>query len=209
MFTNRKIVIVVLHDVNDEALLETTLLIDLIHGSNRVLMKKIGSNGLNLTDVSEEYLLIFWISEFTHEVELVLRKGARSNPCMVIYDSNSRLSVRQIIQTNIRGILSSNSVSELPNALKVLNSNAYFIRQESLKSILGNISGARTNKILSRRELEVLNLLSHGLTYLEISAKLHISYDTTKTHTNNIYRKLGARNKAEAVNKARGWMILS
>ncbi len=209
MQVDKKIIIVVLNDVNDEALLEVTLLIDLIHGSNRVLMKKISSNGLNLFEVGEDFLLIFWISDVNHETELILKRGAIGNPSLVIYDGSLKQSIRQIIQANIKGIISSNSISELPSALEELSNNRYFICQESLKNVLGKADGARTDKVLSRRELEVLNLLASGLTYLEISAKLHISYDTTKTHTNNIYKKLGARNKAEAVNKARLWMILS
>jgi DNA-binding NarL/FixJ family response regulator len=56
---------------------------------------------------------------------------------------------------------------------------------------------------LSERELEVLTLLASGRANAEIARDLFISVGTVKTHTNNIYRKLGARNRAEALATAR------
>jgi ATP/maltotriose-dependent transcriptional regulator MalT len=56
---------------------------------------------------------------------------------------------------------------------------------------------------LSERELEVLTLLISGRSNREIAQELVISVGTVKTHTNNIYRKLGARNRAEALARAR------
>jgi DNA-binding NarL/FixJ family response regulator len=56
---------------------------------------------------------------------------------------------------------------------------------------------------LSGREREVLALLATGRSNQEIADALVLAIGTVKTHTNNIYRKLGARNRAEAVAKAR------
>ena len=52
---------------------------------------------------------------------------------------------------------------------------------------------------LSERELEVLRVLQQGLTNREIALKLEISVGTVRNHTSSIYRKLGARNRLEAV----------
>jgi LuxR family maltose regulon positive regulatory protein len=56
---------------------------------------------------------------------------------------------------------------------------------------------------LSARELEVLGLLADGLTNLQIAARLVISAGTVKAHTANIFRKLDAANRTQAVTKAR------
>ena len=56
---------------------------------------------------------------------------------------------------------------------------------------------------LSERELEVLALLASGRTNSEIAGALFVSTGTVKSHVNNIYRKLGARNRAEAIARAR------
>ena len=56
---------------------------------------------------------------------------------------------------------------------------------------------------LSERELEVLNLLASGRTNSEVARDLFVAVGTVKSHTGNIYRKLGARNRAEAMARAR------
>jgi DNA-binding CsgD family transcriptional regulator len=51
---------------------------------------------------------------------------------------------------------------------------------------------------LSKREVEVLRLLGHGLTNAEIAARLFISTKTVATHVGNLFAKLQLRNRAEA-----------
>jgi two-component system, NarL family, response regulator DevR len=58
-------------------------------------------------------------------------------------------------------------------------------------------------EILSLREMEVLQLISLELTNQEIGAKLYISENTVKQHVKKILAKLEARNRVEAVLKAR------
>lgn len=52
---------------------------------------------------------------------------------------------------------------------------------------------------LSERENEILKLLSTGLRYKEIAAKLFLSTDTVRTHIRNIYSKLQVSCKQDAV----------
>ena len=61
---------------------------------------------------------------------------------------------------------------------------------------------------LSERELEVLSLLASGRSNAEIARDLFIAVGTVKTHTNNIYRKLGVRNRAEALARTRDLKLL-
>ena len=56
--------------------------------------------------------------------------------------------------------------------------------------------------LLSGREREVLELIASGATNAEIAGKLFLSPHTVKEHTSSVYRKLGARNRAEAVQLA-------
>ncbi len=56
---------------------------------------------------------------------------------------------------------------------------------------------------LSQRELEVLRLVAAGLSNQEIAHELCISLNTIKTHTKNIYSKLGARSRIQAVRQAK------
>ncbi|MFA5885313.1 MAG: helix-turn-helix transcriptional regulator [Acidimicrobiia bacterium] len=52
---------------------------------------------------------------------------------------------------------------------------------------------------LTRREAEVLQLLGTGATNASLAATLHVSPATVKTHLENVYRKLGASGRAQAV----------
>lgn len=61
---------------------------------------------------------------------------------------------------------------------------------------------------LTRREQEVLKLISAGLTNQEIAEELVISNETVKKHAGNIYRKLGVGNRTEAVSRARALDLL-
>jgi LuxR family maltose regulon positive regulatory protein len=62
---------------------------------------------------------------------------------------------------------------------------------------------------LSEREIEVLQLLAKGLTNQEVAQRLYLSPHTIKTHTRNIYGKLGVNNRTQAVERARALGILS
>ena len=56
--------------------------------------------------------------------------------------------------------------------------------------------------MLSEREREVLELIAGGSTNREIAQRLYLSPHTVKEHTSALYRRLNARNRAEAVQRA-------
>jgi len=69
-------------------------------------------------------------------------------------------------------------------------------------------TGRPTPNALSDREWEVLNLIAEGATNKEIAAKLYISPHTVKDHARTLYRRLGARNRAEAIQRAQRMGLL-
>ena len=66
---------------------------------------------------------------------------------------------------------------------------------------------ARLN--LSRREMEVLQLMSEGLTNAEIGERLFLSLNTIKTHTSRLFEKLDVTRRTQAVDKAKKLNIIS
>lgn len=62
---------------------------------------------------------------------------------------------------------------------------------------------ARESLGLSPRELEVLQELAAGRSNKEIAARLDVSPNTVKTHVANLFEKLGAKGRLDAINRAR------
>ncbi|MEU4780978.1 LuxR C-terminal-related transcriptional regulator, partial [Micromonospora sp. NPDC023633] len=63
--------------------------------------------------------------------------------------------------------------------------------------------GAALDEPLTERELTILRYLQSILSNVEIAAELSLSVNTVKTHVRNIYRKLDATRRREAVRRAR------
>jgi DNA-binding CsgD family transcriptional regulator len=75
-------------------------------------------------------------------------------------------------------------VKEVP----VLITQPFTLNEERLKD-LG----------ITRRELEILELIAHGLSNREIADKLFVSENTVKTHSSRLFDKLSARRRTQAV----------
>jgi two-component system, NarL family, response regulator LiaR len=56
---------------------------------------------------------------------------------------------------------------------------------------------------ISRREHEVLQLISNGLSNQEIADKLFVSLNTVKTHSSNLFQKLEVNRRTQAVQKGK------
>jgi putative nucleotidyltransferase with HDIG domain len=86
---------------------------------------------------------------------------------------------------------------------------------ESLRQLLYELPYPRENGTrisepcpLSARELDVLRYLSEGMVYKQIAGEMHLSVSTIRTHLHNVYGKIGAVDRAQAVLTARdrGWI---
>ncbi len=86
---------------------------------------------------------------------------------------------------------------------------------ESLRQVLYELpyprqSGTRIAEPcpLSARELDVLRHLSEGMVYKQIASEMQLSVSTIRTHLHNVYGKIGAVDRAQAVLAARdrGWI---
>jgi LuxR family maltose regulon positive regulatory protein len=62
---------------------------------------------------------------------------------------------------------------------------------------------------LTAREQELLESLEEGLRFKQVARRLAISEATAKTHARNLFRKLDATSRAEAVHAARGCGLLA
>jgi len=63
--------------------------------------------------------------------------------------------------------------------------------------------------VLTKREIEVLEKISVGKSYWQVSKDLFISFETIKSHMRSIFKKLYVKNKSEAVYKAQSLNLLN
>jgi DNA-binding NarL/FixJ family response regulator len=76
--------------------------------------------------------------------------------------------------------------------------NGPFVRDDEAVRQLG----------ISKREFEVLELVSQGLSNQEIADKLFVSMSTVKTHVSNVLAKLDANRRTEAIARAKQLRII-
>ncbi|MFC3773883.1 LuxR C-terminal-related transcriptional regulator [Mycolicibacterium holsaticum] len=79
---------------------------------------------------------------------------------------------------------------------------------EPIRSAVFAAPDSRIHQVLTRRELEIIELIAHGETNREIAERMVISEGTVKTHVSRILRKLRVANRAEAASqfmRLTGW----
>jgi len=62
---------------------------------------------------------------------------------------------------------------------------------------------------LSRRELEVLQLMAEGLSNQEIATRLFVSLNTIKTHSSNLFEKMEVKRRTQAVEQGKRMGIIN
>jgi len=113
---------------------------------------------------------------------------------------------RRMIQIGAMGYVTKNSSKdELVLAIVEVNNGKKYICDE-VKNILAQQeleedgTGQPDMNVLSRRELDIVQLIKEGLSSKEIATKLDISLKTVEVHRYNVLKKLNLKNTAALVN---------
>jgi DNA-binding NarL/FixJ family response regulator len=131
----------------------------------------------------------------------------QNHPEIVILGMSSqseRSLVMQFIQNGANGYLLKNATLEEFYDCIEKSIAGDIVFSNEVKAIIGKpeISDLKKLPSLTRREKEILILLSQGKNTQEIADALFLSYLTVQTHRRNILNKLDAKNVAELVNIA-------
>lgn len=71
------------------------------------------------------------------------------------------------------------------------------------------VNQAALNQLnMSRRELEVLQLMANGLSNQEIAARMFVSLNTVKTHSARVFEKLEVKRRTQAVEKGKRMSLI-
>ncbi len=126
---------------------------------------------------------------------------------MVLSSFNDAEKVFKALKAGASGyILKNTEAVKIIEALRDLQKGGSPMSNEIARKVVNafqqEIDYKDAKENLSDREREVLHWLSKGFSYKEIAQKLFISVETVRTHIRNIYEKLQAGNKQEALRKA-------
>ncbi|MEN8119737.1 MAG: response regulator transcription factor [Bacteroidota bacterium] len=143
------------------------------------------------------------------EIAQKLTHNLPETKVIVLTANTDENSIVQAVKAGVSGFLSKDTPKDefLEAIRSVQNGEKYFgdaISNIVYKGYINTIKGKqpKDKKSLTSRELEVLKLISEGLTYKEIAEKLFISARTVETHRNNILEKLNLNNNIELVKYA-------
>jgi len=133
--------------------------------------------------------------------KIIKDKSPNSDIIMVTVYEDSEM-VYEALKSGASGyITKSANYMELLSALDEITRGGAPMSSKIARMVIDNFH-LNPNSPLTKRETEILQLISEGKTYTQISEELFISKETSKTHIKNIYSKLQVRSKSEAIAKA-------
>jgi len=135
-----------------------------------------------------------------------IRQASASTRIVIVTMFDEPHTIRDLIAAGAAGyLLKSSDRAELAAAVRAAaRSKDMVLVSISRDAFLGlNRGNSSLAESLSRREEQVLRLLAVAKTNQDIGHELHISSATVKRHLSNIYNKLGATSRADAVLRAR------
>jgi DNA-binding NarL/FixJ family response regulator len=113
------------------------------------------------------------------------------------------VQVKKMLKQGTMGYLMKDvSPDILFNAITTVHGGEQFIDERLKKQLLNNFSAGPGDRLITRREKEILQLITEEYTNPEIAGKLHISPHTVENHRNHLLQKLGAKNTAGLVKAA-------
>ena len=91
-------------------------------------------------------------------------------------------------------VLKSMPLKQVFQAVRTVHSGGFYLPREMSERM-----GRRIQSEMSARELDVLRLIAKGRSNKEIASELGIAEGTVKTHVTNIFGKLGAADRTQAI----------
>lgn len=153
-----------------------------------------------LEEHAPEVAVVDALMEDLHGIEVIRRAHlATPQTRFVVYTAFAdRSLLQEALDAGVLGyVLKTSPTGDLVRALERAQLGEAWIDPQ-LTSLILDITAEGT-AALSKREREVMRLLSDGLTNAEIGKQLYISPDTVRTHIRRASGKLGAANRTQAV----------
>lgn len=139
--------------------------------------------------------------------QLITQKFPNINVLALSMHSDGDYILKMLKAGALGYVLKDSSVEVLVEAIKkVANGENYYSKSASatiIDRLMNSPESAKTDSVLSKREVSVLNEVAKGLTNNEIAKVLEISNRTVESHRRNMLKKLKLKNTVELLNYAR------
>ena len=149
-------------------------------------------------------------------LELVKRLQARypDIPILVSSMHDENLFAERALRAGAKGYINKKeAAARVLDAIREVLKGKIYVSQRMTERLLQNVSGSAQKSAqspverLSNRELEIFELIGHGVHTGKIADKLHLSVKTIETHRASIKRKLGLHTANELIRSAVQWSL--
>lgn len=134
------------------------------------------------------------------------RRRTAPNPVLVLTGQCTGWQIRKAVDAGVRGyLLHDCTAEELFEAVRCVADQRRYLSCEMADQLLDTLAAA----VPTSRELEVLQLIAHGLANKEIGRRLGIGEGAVKTHVKALLRKLGEPTRTGVIAEAfrRGMLL--
>jgi len=111
----------------------------------------------------------------------------------------------QSLKSGASGFLIKNSkLMDIYSSIRDVYNSGACLSPKAAKKLIDHLKGNVSEQLaarLTKREMELVNLLKEGLSYKEMAKRMFVSVYTINHHLKNIYQKLGVESKSELISK--------
>jgi DNA-binding NarL/FixJ family response regulator len=174
------------------------------------------STGKEVLEIAKKYPADVYILDISMPVLNGIETASRlkkSNPrsnIIILSIHNSSAFVEKAFESGVKGyILKESATEDIVYAIRQVYLGKYFlspgISKIMVNGFLGRIKDrdrTKTVAIITKKEMDILQLLGEGSTTKEIAQQLNISLNTVKVHRKNIMQKLDIHESAKLIRYA-------
>ena len=149
-----------------------------------------------------------------HEALKIIREERPEVKVVILTVSDEDVDLQRAIKAGAHGyLLKSLNAEEFLELLEGLQRGEAAITRQTATRLMAQMAENQTStnvmvEDLTQREVELIPLVEKGFSNAAIAETLMISPNTVKYHLKNIFQKMGAQNRAEAVAIAIRWGVL-
>lgn len=157
-----------------------------------------------IAQLQPDVVLLDWNS---NDYESISYSSQFISPTIILIDELEDINLKAVLTAGVKGILPQTSgESEIIAAVKAVASGLVVLHPQVIDNLqlpketnLQEQADINFTQALTPREIEVLQILTSGLSNKAVAQQLHISEHTVKFHVSSIFQKLNVSTRTEAV----------